>query len=145
MNAPATALQFDYGEFPTLTTVRLRLRELRPSDRDGVFALRSDAEVQRYNSEPMRRIGEADAFIAEIGYDLARACWGRGIGAEAVGAVIRFGFGALRLHRLEADTLADNFARCACSSGWVSCAKAPGASFRWKTMASSTTVRSTAC
>ena len=47
---------------------------------------------------------------AEIGYDLARAHWGRGIATEALGAVLRFGFDDMRLHRVETETIADNHA-----------------------------------
>lgn len=45
---------------------------------------------------------------AEVGYDLARAFWGQGIGTEAVHAVVDFGFAHLDLHRIEAATIADN-------------------------------------
>jgi [ribosomal protein S5]-alanine N-acetyltransferase len=136
------------SEFPAFSTVRLSLRELLASDRADVFALRSDVEVQRYNSEPMRSLSEADAFIAEravecesgigltwalafhgsttvigtvslfncsrlhrraeIGYELARAWWGQGVGAEAVSGVVHFAFDWLQLHRIEAATIADN-------------------------------------
>jgi RimJ/RimL family protein N-acetyltransferase len=40
---------------------------------------------------------------AEIGYALARDCWGRGFMIEALGALIRYAFGPLDLARLEAD------------------------------------------
>jgi len=45
---------------------------------------------------------------AEVGYDLARAHWGQGIGTEAVRAVLHYGFMQLNLHRIEAATIADN-------------------------------------
>lgn len=45
---------------------------------------------------------------AEVGYDLAHAYWGRGIGSEAVRAVLHFGFTELNLNRIEAATIADN-------------------------------------
>ena len=45
---------------------------------------------------------------AEVGYDLARAFWGQGIGSEAVRAVLAFGFTELNLNRIEAATIADN-------------------------------------
>lgn len=45
---------------------------------------------------------------AEVGYDLAKAYWGQGIGSEAVRAVLRFGFEELNLNRIEAATIADN-------------------------------------
>ena len=40
---------------------------------------------------------------AEIGFALARAHWGQGLATEAVGALLRFAFEDLGLHRLEAD------------------------------------------
>jgi ribosomal-protein-alanine N-acetyltransferase len=45
---------------------------------------------------------------AEIGYDLAHAYWGRGIGSEAVRAIVRFGFERMDLNRIYASTIADN-------------------------------------
>jgi ribosomal-protein-alanine N-acetyltransferase len=45
---------------------------------------------------------------AELGYDLSRARWGRGYGAEAVAAIVRFGFERMALNRIEAFTIADN-------------------------------------
>lgn len=45
---------------------------------------------------------------AEVGYDLAHSYWGRGIGSEAVRAVLHFGFTQLNLNRIEAATIADN-------------------------------------
>ena len=139
---------FDFSTFPVLTTDRLLLRELLPSDAADGFVFRSDPEVQKYNADPMKHISEAQSFIeeiraeyaaqqapgwavcfhdrntvlglvgfgywnrfhhrAEIGYDLARAYWGRGIGSEAVRAIIRFGFEHMHLHRIEAATIVDN-------------------------------------
>lgn len=40
---------------------------------------------------------------AEIGYLLARDCWGRGLMHEALGALLEHGFGALDLNRVAAD------------------------------------------
>ncbi|MEU7870800.1 GNAT family N-acetyltransferase [Dactylosporangium sp. NPDC049140] len=45
---------------------------------------------------------------AELGYDLARAHWGQGYAAEAARAVLAFGFTAMRLHRVQAQTIAIN-------------------------------------
>jgi [ribosomal protein S5]-alanine N-acetyltransferase len=39
---------------------------------------------------------------AETGYELQRAAWGRGIMAEAMSAILSFGFTELGLHRVEA-------------------------------------------
>lgn len=47
---------------------------------------------------------------ASVGYDLARAYWGRGIMSEALGAVVAFGFLRMGLTRIEADAHQDNFA-----------------------------------
>jgi ribosomal-protein-alanine N-acetyltransferase len=46
----------------------------------------------------------------ELGYALARDCWGQGLATEAAAAVVRYGFEALRLHRVEARCLVDNHA-----------------------------------
>jgi [ribosomal protein S5]-alanine N-acetyltransferase len=40
---------FDFSIFPTLTTPRLVLREIVPGDAPGIFAIRGDYEVTRYN------------------------------------------------------------------------------------------------
>ena len=45
---------------------------------------------------------------AEIGYALAKAYWRRGIGTEAVAAVVRFAFEQLHVHRVEASVTLDN-------------------------------------
>lgn len=46
--------------------------------------------------------------FGSIGYDLAKAYWGQGIGSEAVGAILNFGFERMALNRIEAITLMDN-------------------------------------
>ena len=45
---------------------------------------------------------------AEVGYSLARDCWNRGLGTEALRAVILSGFSALNLNRIEAQRDARN-------------------------------------
>ena len=139
---------FDFSTFPTLTTERLTLRELLPSDASDVLIFRGDPEVQKYNGPVLQKVEEAQTLIeevraeytaqegltwavtlnhsdtvlglfgfhhwnkyhrrAEIGYDLARAYWGQGIGSEAVRAVVRFGFDRMNLNRIYAGTIADN-------------------------------------
>lgn len=49
-----------------------------------------------------------EANGAEVGYVLNPAYWGQGLAAEAVRAVIRFGFVELRLHRIEARYMEGN-------------------------------------
>lgn len=45
---------------------------------------------------------------AEVGYDMARAYWGKGLASEALRAMIPFGFAQMNLHRIYAGTIADN-------------------------------------
>lgn len=45
---------------------------------------------------------------AEVGFTLHRGYWGRGLAAEAVRALIRFGFERMRLNRVEARCIAEN-------------------------------------
>jgi ribosomal-protein-alanine N-acetyltransferase len=45
---------------------------------------------------------------AELGYDMAVSRWGQGIASEAAEAVIDYGFTAMKLHRIQAHTIADN-------------------------------------
>ena len=45
---------------------------------------------------------------AEVGYDLAHAYWGQGIGTEAARAIVEFGFRRMDLNRIYAGTIADN-------------------------------------
>jgi [ribosomal protein S5]-alanine N-acetyltransferase len=47
---------------------------------------------------------------AEVGYDIGRPWWGRGLASEAAAAVIRYGFSVLGLHRIEAGVLPENAA-----------------------------------
>jgi ribosomal-protein-alanine N-acetyltransferase len=49
-----------------------------------------------------------DHFRAEIGYELARAYWGQGIMAEAMKALLAFGFEQMVLNRVEAMVLVGN-------------------------------------
>ncbi|WP_244136176.1 GNAT family protein [Burkholderia sp. BCC0801] len=52
------------GAFPTLTTSRLSLRELLPSDAPSLFAVHGDAEGMRwFGTDPMTDIAEADKLI----------------------------------------------------------------------------------
>ena len=49
---------------------------------------------------------------AEIGYDLARAWWGRGVMDELMPAALGFAFGALGLRRVEAMVTPGNDRSC---------------------------------
>lgn len=55
--------------------------------------------------------GYGDLEIAdqgEIGFDLAKAQWGRGLMAEALTAIIEYGFEVLSLRQIEAHTYSHN-------------------------------------
>lgn len=45
---------------------------------------------------------------AEIGYDLSKAHWGKGLMSEALRAIIEYGFDELGLREIKADTLSEN-------------------------------------
>lgn len=49
-----------------------------------------------------------DAREADMGYELAPACWGHGYATEAARAIVAFGFSELRLHRIWAECIAEN-------------------------------------
>jgi [ribosomal protein S5]-alanine N-acetyltransferase len=52
-------------------------------------------------------------FRGEIGYDLAQAYWRQGYMAEALDAILEFGFDELELNRIEALTMVENRASAA--------------------------------
>ena len=54
------------------------------------------------------RINDADLREANIGYELASHYWGKGYATEAAGGILRFGFADLGLHRIWAETIAEN-------------------------------------
>lgn len=47
-------------------------------------------------------------YEADIGYELAPDAWGHGCATEPRGPSFVFGFQELGLHRISADTVADN-------------------------------------
>jgi ribosomal-protein-alanine N-acetyltransferase len=76
-NGPATqgrpqveGEMFDHTTFPTLTTERLRLREVRAPDAADVLAFRGDPIVQRFDDPPIHTLDEATAFIGEVREEL---------------------------------------------------------------------------
>ncbi len=75
------------------------------------------ATVYKANGEYIGRCGlyarrdEAGVIVpneAMLGYYLARAYWGRGLATEAGRALVKYGFGTLGLHRIEAGVNAQN-------------------------------------
>lgn len=54
-----------FTTFPTLSTDRLRLRQVRPGDTSAFFATFGDAETMRYyGRDPMRTLDEAEELVA---------------------------------------------------------------------------------
>ena len=51
---------------------------------------------------------QPDNAAVEVGYSLARRCWNRGYMTEALSAVLRQAFVALRMHRVEAQHFTAN-------------------------------------
>ena len=48
--------------------------------------------------------------VGEIGYEIAPLHWGNGYATEAAEAIVKFGFGELKLHRIAAWCIAENTA-----------------------------------
>ena len=54
------------NEFPILTTERLVLRAMRPSDATDVLTFRGDPEVLKYDGPLIHTVQEAIAFVEEV-------------------------------------------------------------------------------
>jgi RimJ/RimL family protein N-acetyltransferase len=56
------------------------------------------------------RLASADAREGDLGYELSPQYWGRGYATEAARAIVDFGYGELRLHRIWSWCIAENVA-----------------------------------
>jgi ribosomal-protein-alanine N-acetyltransferase len=101
-----------YHNMPTLTTLaesRAALERLqqRYTARD---AIRWAIELVEHG-EMIGTVGllgfDFEHRRAEVGYEIARGSWGRGLAPEAVAAVVKYGFSVLGLHRM-AGVLPEN-------------------------------------
>ncbi|PZX94254.1 N-acetyltransferase [Flavobacterium aquariorum] len=64
-------VDINFTPFPILTTERLTLRQLSIDDTQNIFALRSDAEINKYlDREPCKTIDDAINFIKKINYNV---------------------------------------------------------------------------
>ena len=128
-----------FAAFPTLSTPRLALRQVRTEDAAAAYGLDTFTETlqaelieifqKRFDNRIGLRWGMAlnetpDNLIGTcgynlwvqparrglVGYDLARNHWRRGLMAEALAAVLKFGFTAMGLNRGEALTFPQNTA-----------------------------------
>jgi ribosomal-protein-alanine N-acetyltransferase len=52
------------NDFPTLSTQRLRLREILPTDAPALFAIHSDAQAMRwFGTDPLTRLQDAEKLV----------------------------------------------------------------------------------
>jgi [ribosomal protein S5]-alanine N-acetyltransferase len=69
-----------FARFPILTTERLRLRQLQPTDAEALFAIKSNLEVTRhYGQEPHQSLADSVAWIERLHASYARRedfAWG---------------------------------------------------------------------
>lgn len=102
-----------YHDLEPLTSIEqakflVERRGARFKNRQGIrwgIALKTDDKIIGSCGYGIR-----DEFIAEIGYELAKAHWGRGIMTEALDSIIDWGFRSLELNRIEALVMVNNIA-----------------------------------
>lgn len=63
---PAPMLSIHLPTFPTLTSERLVMRALRPSDAEQVFAMRSDPLVMQHVNRPLAKTREDASALIEL-------------------------------------------------------------------------------
>jgi ribosomal-protein-alanine N-acetyltransferase len=60
-------LNMTFTSFPVLTTERLTLRQLSESDKQDIFALRSDIHINKYlDRQPSKSLEDATNFINKV-------------------------------------------------------------------------------
>jgi ribosomal-protein-alanine N-acetyltransferase len=102
-----------HHNMPTLTTLAeaqaaLERLEQRYAARDTIrWAIELVGHGEMIGTVGLLRF-DFEHGRAEVGYEIARRWWGRGLAPEAVAAVIRYGFSVLGLHRIEAGVLPGN-------------------------------------
>jgi ribosomal-protein-alanine N-acetyltransferase len=104
-----------YHNMPTLTTLAEAQAALERLERR--YAARDTIRWAIEPLEPGEMIGtvgllrfDFEQRRAEVGYEIARSAWGRGLATEAAAAVVGYGFSVLGLHRIEAGVLPGNAA-----------------------------------
>jgi [ribosomal protein S5]-alanine N-acetyltransferase len=71
--ASSMTIDAAFTHFPSLTTERLHLRQIQPTDAEAFFAIRSDPEVTaRYGQEPHRSLDQTRAWIQRLGASYVR-------------------------------------------------------------------------
>lgn len=67
------SISASFSQFPSLTTQRLYLREIRIDDAEALFAIKSDPEVTRhYGQEPHRKLDDTLGWIRRLQADYER-------------------------------------------------------------------------
>jgi len=62
-----------FTRFPSLSTNRLHLRQIQPTDAEAIFAIKSDLEVtRRYGQEPHQSLDDTHAWIQRLQADYER-------------------------------------------------------------------------
>ena len=82
------------------------LADEQAAERQIVFAITDRATAALLGATGL--ILRPEHARAELGYWIGQAFWGRGYATEAAGAMLRFGFAALGLHRMYAGHFARN-------------------------------------
>lgn len=103
----------EYSSFKDLETmeeaIELYERLFSPSANPDAFRL---VMVLKETGAPIGTLGfhrySKQDNRAELGYDMMKAYWGRGLMIEAVREIIRYGFMEMDLNRIEADANAKN-------------------------------------
>ena len=95
-----------YGHLPhrSIDDTRALIYEIdtRYLKREGIrWGIARQGDDRLIGSCGLQRFG-AGHHHAETGYELDRGSWGRGLMAEAMAAILDYGFAELRLHRVEA-------------------------------------------
>jgi ribosomal-protein-alanine N-acetyltransferase len=101
----------DIQTFATLEDAKwfLQFLDRRFQERIGIsWALRLRAEPNKLIGVAGFNLWNRRNHCGEIGYDLAQSYWGWGIMAEALRAIIDFGFQQMALNRVEAEVMVEN-------------------------------------
>jgi ribosomal-protein-alanine N-acetyltransferase len=102
-----------FHNMPTLTTLAeaqaaLERLEQRHKARDTIrWAIELADSGEMVGTVGLLRF-DFEHRRAEVGYELARRAWGRGLAPEAAAVVVRYAFSVMRLHTIEAGVLPDN-------------------------------------
>jgi ribosomal-protein-alanine N-acetyltransferase len=97
----------------TRSNFRRRLRQYHRELRDDhgyAYLIFSDTECQLLGGLNLSNVRRGAAQAASLGYWLGAPFTGRGFMTDAVRAAMRYAFGTLRLHRIEAACLPSNVA-----------------------------------